>query len=314
MRGRSVRVLVGGVAHLTALLTTVLAISAASAGLGAASIRAEDLREWLSYIASDGLQGRALYSPGLGLAATYIEQHLRDWGVKPAGDPGSYRQTVRVLDVTSTSHSTLTIQVGGQSRTFADGQGITLPRNVGGKRRFSIDRVEFTGYGFDARAAGHADYAGKDVSGAAVVWLGNLGPRDLDQKVYRRVLDARTRYATDQLGAAASLGPEPDGASAPAAEFTTAQRLDRAIPPTVSASEAALEFLFSASPVKYPELRRRAAAQEALPAFRLEGVTLTFNLDADYHVVRTQLTENVVAVVEGTDPELKHTYVAFGPH
>ena len=43
-------------------------------------------------------------------------------------------------------------------------------------------------------------------------------------------------------------------------------------------------------------------------------MTLTFNIDADYEVVRTQLTQNVVAIVEGSDPALKNTYVAFGAH
>src|SRR6185436_1894174 len=31
-------------------------------------------------------------------------------------------------------------------------------------------------------------------------------------------------------------------------------------------------------------------------------------------VVRTQLTQNVVAIVEGSDPQLKSSYVAFGAH
>src|SRR5204862_4558356 len=34
----------------------------------------------------------------------------------------------------------------------------------------------------------------------------------------------------------------------------------------------------------------------------------------DYEVVRTQLTHNVVGIVEGSDPQLKQTYVAFGAH
>lgn len=66
--------------------------------------------------------------------------------------------------------------------------------------------------------------------------------------------------------------------------------------------------------MKYEELKRRAEAQEPLPTFRLDGVKLTFHLDADYEVVRTQLTHNVVAIVEGSDPKLKNTYVAFGAH
>ena len=92
---------------------------AASRG-GPASFEVRDLREWLTYIASDELQGRAMFSAGLGLAASYIENHLREWGVKPAGDNGSYLQTVRVLGVKSTSHSTVTVEIGGERRTFAE--------------------------------------------------------------------------------------------------------------------------------------------------------------------------------------------------
>jgi Zn-dependent M28 family amino/carboxypeptidase len=51
-----------------------------------------------------------------------------------------------------------------------------------------------------------------------------------------------------------------------------------------------------------------------LPSFRLEGVRLTFNIDVDYSVVRTQLTQNVVALVPGSDSLLRSSYVAFGAH
>ena len=142
------------------------------------AIKSQDLKEWLSYIASDELQGRATYSSGIGLAAAYIEGHLRGWGVKPAGDHGGYLQTVRVLGVKTTSRASVTVEVAGETRTFADGDGITLPKNMGGKRRFTVDRVEFAGYGLDAPAAGHSDYRGKDVKDAAVVWLGSSGPKD----------------------------------------------------------------------------------------------------------------------------------------
>ncbi len=41
---------------------------------------------------------------------------------------------------------------------------------------------------------------------------------------------------------------------------------------------------------------------------------MTINVDADYQVVRTRLTHNVVGIVEGSDPRLKDTYVAYGAH
>src|SRR4051794_2818700 len=59
---------------------------------GAASITPDELKEWLSYIASDQLQGRRVYEEGLGLAAAYIAAHLKEWSVKPAGGHGGHLQ------------------------------------------------------------------------------------------------------------------------------------------------------------------------------------------------------------------------------
>jgi hypothetical protein len=51
---------------------------------GAGAIKSPDLREWLTYISSDELEGRAVFTTGFGLAAGYIADHLHAWGVKPA--------------------------------------------------------------------------------------------------------------------------------------------------------------------------------------------------------------------------------------
>jgi hypothetical protein len=279
--------------------------------------------------------------------------------VKPAGDPGQYLQTVRVLGVKTTSHSSVTVAVNGASKVFTDGAGISFPKNMGGKRQLTVARVEFAGYGLDAPGASHSDFRGKNVKDAVVVWLGASGPKDIDQGLYRRVLSGRNRYATEQLGAAASIGPaaaggraggagrageagragddgargsQPSGgaggdvarggqpagggrgAPLPTPDFTTVQRLDTPAPPNVTASDAFFEFLFSSAPTPYEELKRKASAQEPLPSFPLVGATITFNVDPEYQIVRTQLTHNIVGIVEGSDPQLKHTFVAFGAH
>src|SRR5262245_12521340 len=91
------------------------------------SISQDDLRTWLTYIASDELQGRLVYTEGLGLAAAYIADHLKEWGVKPGSDhalggtSGTYFQEVRALGVRAKSNSSVTVTVNGQSRTFKDG-------------------------------------------------------------------------------------------------------------------------------------------------------------------------------------------------
>ena len=112
------------------------------------------MKEWLTYLASDEFEGRATYS-GLGLAAGYIAGQLKAWGVKPGGPNGSYFQRVVVLGIRSNNHSTLTVRANGQTRTFKDKEGVIFPANVGGKRSFTAEEVEFVGYGLNLPAAKH---------------------------------------------------------------------------------------------------------------------------------------------------------------
>jgi len=92
------------------------------------------------------------------------------------------------------------------------------------------------------------------------------------------------------------------------------QRYDAPVAPSLSAQDEFLEFLFSGSDVKYSELKELSTKQEPIVPFALKNVKMTINVDADYTVVRTQLTHNVVGIIPGTDPKLKDTYVAFGAH
>ncbi|MFB3854870.1 MAG: M28 family peptidase [Vicinamibacterales bacterium] len=326
-------------------------------GPGVSAIRTEDLKRWLGYLASDALEGRGNGSEGLGLAAAYVANELEKLGVQPGGDNGTWFQRVKVLGIRSTNRSTLTVEVNGKARTFKNGEGIRFPANSGGKRTVTIDQVEFVGYGLNAPAVEHNDYAGRDVKGKAVVWFGAGGPKGLDQQQARRILSGRNRYATEQAFAAAVIGsaaagPQPGagrGAAAPPAggrgaapgapaaagagagagagrgqaastpvDFTTVQRLDAAIAPSVTVDADAADdfygFLFAGSPTSWADIKAKAAAQEPLPVLTLPGVKLTFNIDADYEVLQTQFTRNVVGIVPGTDPKLRETYVLLGAH
>jgi hypothetical protein len=306
---------------------------------GINSIQQEPLKQWLTYIASDELQGRATYTEGLGLAAGYISSYLAQWGVKPAGDNGTYLQVVRVLGVRATSRASVTVDVNGQSRTFKDGEEVTFSRNMGGKQVVTGDQVQFVGYGLTLPGGAHNDYANVDPKGKVVVWLGPQGPKTSETGLFRLLgANARNRAALER-GAAAVLAPvtvggggRGRGSAAPAAppappgagrgrgvapddgDFTTVQRFDQKVPPSVSAQDEFFELLFSGSDVTYADLKQKVANQEPLPPFALKGVKITFNVEADYTVVRTRLTHNVVGIIEGTDPKLKDTYVVYGAH
>src|SRR4026207_3942 len=90
------------------------------------------LRGWLTVISSDEFEGRATFSPGLDRAAYYIADRLKDAGVKPVGENGSYLQPVAVQTIESVNQSSLTIEVNGQTQTFRNGEGVFFPAFVGG--------------------------------------------------------------------------------------------------------------------------------------------------------------------------------------
>jgi hypothetical protein len=314
---------------VVAALACAVAVEAQAPGRGGAgSISQAPLREWLTYIASDELQGRELYSEGLGLAASYIARHLEEWGVRPAAGDGDYFQTVKIVSAAATSRSRVILTVGGESRSFEDGEGITLPRNMGGAQTFTTDDVQFVGYGLPASAARAGGAADANVRGKVAVWLGASPPKHGGEGV---VFPARARTAVEH-GAIATIGPRSAGARAGGAgragrvresearaaqrprDFTSAARYDLPAPPAITAGDDFFEFLFSRSPVKYRELQDASAKGAPLPGFRLEHVQITFEIEPEYAVTATRFTRNVVGVIEGSDPQLKDTYVAFGAH
>ena len=327
------------------LLVLSVAPPRAAPAAGEGLIQQSELREWLGYIASDELEGRQVFTEGLGLAAGYIAAHLSAWGVKPAGEDGTYFQTVRVLGVRTTSKASVMVEVNGQMRLFKDGDGIAFPKKMGGSQTITSDHIQFVGDGLQIPTAGEDDSAHVDPAGKIVVFLGP-GQTTLPPGSFRR-LNARSRNAVAK-GAIATIGPASTGirrgggapgwgapepgvfrsedsavASVPAVrpaptidngDFTTVERYDAKIPPAVTATDDFFQFLFSGSEVKYADLKERIARGEPLPPFALSGVKITLNADADYTVVRTRLTRNVVGIVPGTDAKLRDTYVAFGAH
>src|SRR5215510_4771567 len=139
-------------------------------GVSYSNISETDLKDWLSYLASDELQGRQVFTEGYGRATQYIADQLKSWGVKPMGVNGTYFQPVKLKGYRVTRNSTVTIEVNGQSKTFKHGDHVTFSNNSGVKQTLTFDGVEFVGYGLPA------DYEGRNLKGKLIVTVPNLAP------------------------------------------------------------------------------------------------------------------------------------------
>ena len=130
-------------------------------GVKFAQISEADMKEWLTYLSSDELQGRQIYTEGYGLAAQYIADHLKAWGVKPIGDNGSYFQIVRMKGYRVANNSSITITGPDGTKTFKNGDHVTFPTNAGKKQTVTFDGVQFIG---------SAPAEGTKFDGKLVVW------------------------------------------------------------------------------------------------------------------------------------------------
>ncbi|HUR22159.1 MAG TPA: M28 family peptidase [Vicinamibacterales bacterium] len=329
-----------------------------------ATIQEKDLREWLTYLSSDELQGRQLFTEGYGNATQFVAERLREMGVKPMGDNGTYFQIVKQKGYRITNNSSVTVEASGKPPvTFKNGEGVNFTTNVGGPQTLTFNGVEFVGYGIAMADPPHNDYKGRDAKGKLVVWMG-AGPATLTGA--NRVLGARSRYAIETMGAKAALGFAPaaapmtpaevalaeaqaalqqanaavaqaqaalmqartgrggrggaggrggrGGAPAVQADLTTVQRVDNLVIPQITGDERLFEAIFAGAPTNFAALKAASDKGDPLPTFSVPGVKVTLNVNNTYEVISTQLTKNVVGMVEGIDPVLKKTYVMFGAH
>jgi hypothetical protein len=70
--------------------------TAHQAPASAERITADQMRDYLFFIASDELEGRRAPSRGLDIAAKFIATLLSRWGLTPAGDDGGFLQMIEV--------------------------------------------------------------------------------------------------------------------------------------------------------------------------------------------------------------------------
>jgi Peptidase family M28 len=105
------------VAFLSFLIVWLVFSSAAQspATTGVDSIRAEELRQKVSYIASEKFKGRGNGTPELNMAADYIAGIFEKNGLKPAGDTGTYYQRFNVYSSRLGSNNELRVRSSSAS-------------------------------------------------------------------------------------------------------------------------------------------------------------------------------------------------------
>jgi hypothetical protein len=325
MRGRARITLIG-------LIAAVMVTSAAERGAprGASEITAAQIKDYLTFISSDEMEGRDTPSRGLDITARFLALQLARAGAEPAGDNGTYFQriglTTRKVDPAKT---TATLTTGGgagkeaQPRSFSYGDDF-LAAAVSG---LAEGGLIYVGHGYVVKEKNLDAYKGLDVTGKILVshsgYPSGVSRNDVRGPSGERWESAVT-YAAKHGAKGVIYIPSFDSLSrwdrsrdAASKEGTTRMEGGAGRPrepevPSITASPEMLAAIFDNEKIPAREIFRRAQANDPAEGFALSASKqVRFNVEATSASVPTQ---NVVAIVRGSDAKLKDEYVALGAH
>ncbi|MBK8151102.1 MAG: M28 family peptidase [Acidobacteria bacterium] len=280
-------------------------------------ITAAQLRNYLEFIASDELEGRDTPSRGLDIAAMFLASHLKAWGIKPAGDNGTYFQKFPLkrnrIDGAATK-----LELNGQAFNYGDD---FLAGFVPGQ--IAPSNVVYVGHGWVIKSKGIDPYKGIEVKDKIVVVVNSLpkgitfndlqGPAGGDwisPPMYAQANGARALIQFGNFGNLANWqGIRTQQTVSGAISFGNAG--GPAIP-TITANPRLIAALFQGEKASGSNVYNKAAAAEFVEPFDLKP-TKKMSLTISVKTEETS-SKNVVGILEGSDPVLKNEYVAIGAH
>ncbi len=281
-------------------------------------IRVAQLKNYLTFIASDELEGRNTPSRGLDTAALYLASHLSRWGLRPAGDNGTYFQRIALRRTLIDSAQTKA-EINGQA--FSYGRDFLASLAAGAVS----GRLVFVGHGWVIKSKSLNAYKGIDVRGKIIVHVGGFPKgvtfHDLSGKQgeewdnaysYGQRNGALGRIiipAFQSLAAWEQSREEADEGNVEVEKFVSSE----AAPiPAITASPRMLAYLFGGEKRHAAQIFNAAAAGETIEPFDFSpGKKVSFTVAVK---TKTEYTQNVIAALEGSDPALKNEYVAIGAH
>jgi len=149
------------------------------------TISPEHIRWHVRYLSHDLLEGRGTGQRGGDLAAEYIATQFAEYGLRPAGDHGTYMQKVPLVGITTMPETQFAlVPKHGETMNLKHlDEYVAYDETQQPQSDIDADIV-FVGYGIEAPEYGWDDYKGVDVKGKVLLMLVNEPPSD-DPKFFK---------------------------------------------------------------------------------------------------------------------------------
>jgi len=241
-----------------------------------------DIESHIYFLASDELKGRQTGSDELKIASAYLSNHLRKYGVKPAGKNGSFYQNVPMEKITAPSNISLKLN------DIAGSQFLGV----------SVQNIDYDGEAIFLDFGTKEDFEKADVKGKLVITkAGNADAQDMRAKFMAG--RAKRKMATD-YGAAGLIElveVDPNMWERYAHYFNEDKTGLKSLEKTEKFVHIYMGDPGMANAVSL------ASAKSINGNLKVEGVeAIEFS------------SRNVVGYLEGSDPKLKDEFIIYSAH
>jgi hypothetical protein len=293
------------------------------------SIRREDLKADLFFLASDAMRGRLTATPEYTLAAEWIASRFSRLGLQPLAEDKSFFQ----------SFDLVAAQLGEPNRLLAGASDTRRVAKLGEEYyplHFTANgevrgRVTWAGFGIQAPEHGWDDYRGRDVKGAIVMFFeGDPAPDDpkspfdgvvnsehggslrktllAQEQGAAAVLVVSSRSDRDGTRSFAAAGPRYWPKNAPRIpRYVLASQADRVRIPALQISQPLAEHILGAS--LEPLRKNSGSAGSAASSAASHPIEIAASVSR-----RVVSDRNLVAWLEGSDAKLKDEAIIISAH
>jgi aminopeptidase YwaD len=345
MNGKRLRTDSLGTKSIRTLLSLLLAASFAVAALAqqptSSTPSVDRIRQVVTYLASDALEGRRTGTPGANDAAHYIAGEFNRYGLRPGmqmarpartrgENQARYLQPFPyVAGVELGKENTFSIHPNGAApinlRVGADWMPLGFSSNS------SIDNAQavFVGYGITAAELKYDDYSEGKAKDKVAIAFASTPDGDNPHGQFSRYENVRWRAIAARNAGAKALVLIADD------ENFKDDRLARlhydnaggeaGLPVIVISREAALPLLAAANAIELSNLEKKISqtslakltpsAGDRVGVQDLVLPTLTASFSLSVNIIRRESPSfNVVGILPGSDPKLKDETIVIGAH
>ncbi|MGV6802554.1 MAG: M28 family metallopeptidase [bacterium] len=291
---------------------------------------AQRIMDDIVWLSDDERAGREPGTPGYKASADFVAKRFAYLGLKPGGEKNSYFQTVPLRSSKrDLENSALSLTIGGQSKELTAGVDFMPSIPANGVYGAATGDLVFVGYGLSAPDFGIDDYSGVDLNGKiAVVLLGRPPKTDMPSEEAAHYGSSTTlRKAIAAHGGIGMIGIYTESYAKRIPWERMQARADRAqmrwlteagttynpaqgFKVSVVLNPDYSDQLFDSAGYPLSEILQQVEKGIRPAAFDM-GIKASMKSASTSHDIQSR---NVIAIFEGSDPQLKDEYVVLSAH